>query len=194
MAIIKLSIYNENNILFNQIIPRLNILEQVNNQKNYLGNNFKNKYIGLNIEKLNNIDQDQKTLEYVNDKLKENIYKLKVDEFDIINILHNENNILISDLLEIINKSSIQEILSYYMEIDKDKILNTINIYNGLNMVISIEQLNEYNNIFKNFMKSILVEHKTVKEMMTDIIEMRKEELIKIHGEEEGNRLHNEEI
>ena len=71
MAIIKLSIYDENNILFNQIIPRLNILEQVNNQKNYLGNNFKNKYIGLNIEKLNNIDQDQKTLEYVNDKLKE---------------------------------------------------------------------------------------------------------------------------
>ena len=54
---------------------------------------------------------------------------------------------------EIINKSSIQEILSYYMEIDKDKILNTINIYNGLNMVISIEQLNEYNNIFKNFMR-----------------------------------------
>jgi hypothetical protein len=194
MAIIKLSIYNENNILFNQIIPRLNILEQVNNQKNYLGNNFKNKYIGLNIEKLNNIDQDQKTLEYVNDKLKENIYKLKVDEFEIINILHNENNILISDLLEIINKSSIQEILSYYMEIDKDKILNTINIYNGLNMVISIEQLNEYNNIFKNFMKSILVEHKTVKEMMTDIIEMRKEELVNIHGEDEGNRLHNEEI
>ena len=194
MAIIKLSIYNENNILFNQIKPRLNILEKVNNQKNYLGNNFKNKYIGLNIKKLNNIDQDQKTLEYVNDKLKENIYKLKVDEFEIINILHNENNILISDLLEIINKSSIQEILSYYMEIDKDKILNTINIYNGLNMVISIEQLNEYNNIFKNFMKSILVEHKTVKEMMTDIIEMRKEELINIHGEEEGNRLHNEEI
>jgi len=194
MAIIKLSIYNENNILFNQIMPRLNILEKVNNQKNYLGNNFKNKYIGLNIKKLNNIDQDQKTLEYVNDKLKENIYKLKVDEFEIINILHNENNILISDLLEIINKSSIQEILSYYMEIDKDKILNTINIYNGLNMVISIEQLNEYNNIFKNFMKSILVEHKTVKEMMTDIIEMRKEELINIHGEEEGNRLHNEEI
>tara|TARA_B100001121_G_C18545884_1_gene552982 strand:+ start:19 stop:603 length:585 start_codon:yes stop_codon:yes gene_type:complete len=194
MEIIKLSIYNENNILFNQIIPRLNILEQVNNEKNYLGNNFKNKYIGLNTEELNNTDQDQKTLEYINQLIKENIYKLKIDEFEIINILHNENNKLISDLLEITNKSSIQETLSYYMEIDKDKILNTINIYNGLNMVISIEQLNEYNNIFKNFMRSILVEHKIIKEMMTDIIEMRKEELIKIHGEEEGNRLHNEEI
>ena len=192
---IDIELFMNNRNIINNIKEKIEDIKHINYYKQLLIIDMNSRYNIKEIEELNYIEQCQENLMLVKKCLYEEQKKLMSDLGYIINILYSRNYELVIILQKLVMKSKMNNYIVYYMDINYENISQDIIKYNNIDMSkISVNELNYYNDIFNNYRIEILKEFKFSNEIMTDIIEMRKEELIKIHGEEEGNHLHNEEI
>ena len=192
---INMELFANNRKIINNIKEKIEIIKNINNYKQLLMIDIDSRYNIKEIEELNYIEQCQENLLLIKKSLYEEQKKLMSDLSYINNILYSRNYELVIILQKLVMKSRMNNYIVYYMNVNYENISEDIIKYNNIDMSkISVNELNYYNDIFNNYRIEILKEFKLSNEIMTDIIEMRKEELINIHGEEEGNRLHNEEI
>ncbi len=192
---INMELFANNRKIINNIKEKIEIIKNINNYKQLLMIDIDSRYNIKEIEELNYIEQCQENLLLIKRSLYEEQKKLMSDLNYINNILYSRNYELVIILQKLVMKSRMNNYIVYYMNVNYENISEDIIKYNNIDMSkISVNELNYYNDIFNNYRIEILKEFNFSNEIMNDIINMRKEELVEVNGEVNGIILHEQEI
>ena len=192
---INMELFANNRKIINNIKEKIEIIKNINNYKQLLMIDIDSRYNIKEIEELNYIEQCQENLLLIKRSLYEEQKKLMSDLNYINNILYSRNYELMIILQKLVIKSRMNNYIVYYMNVNYENISEDIIKYNNIDMSkISVNELNYYNDIFNNYRIEILNEFNFSNEIMNDIINMRKEELVEVNGEVNGIILHEQEI